>query len=173
MADEHSDNQSMFRQSALSHITNADELDRYIRVTNPSAWAVLLAVAMILGGILAWSVFADVPTNVRLAGTIRDEEVVCWADESTATKIKEGDAVATVFGEHAITVSVRSVPLSRGEVHELVDSDFVYESLDLDDWNYEVHVILPEGGMQLEKGKVVPVDVTFAEKHPFDLVFGE
>lgn len=39
MADTQGEGASIFRQSAMSRIASADDLDKYIKVTNPSAWA--------------------------------------------------------------------------------------------------------------------------------------
>ena len=51
MADTQGEGASIFRQSAMSRIASADDLDKYIKVTNPSAWAVLLASVLLIAGL--------------------------------------------------------------------------------------------------------------------------
>ena len=52
MAETHS---NVFRKEAIEMISSPEQLTDYLRVTNPGIWAVLIAVVLLLGGMLAWS----------------------------------------------------------------------------------------------------------------------
>lgn len=51
---------SIYRKKSLEKIYSPEQLDDYIRVTTPSVWIVLLALAVLLVGILAWSIFGTI-----------------------------------------------------------------------------------------------------------------
>ena len=46
----------IFRQKSLKRVSSPEELNDYIRVTSPSVWIVLVALALLLAGMLAWSI---------------------------------------------------------------------------------------------------------------------
>ena len=55
---------SIFREKAVKHVNQPEDLNDYIRVTTPAVWIVLLAVLLMLVGILAWSVFGKVEVHL-------------------------------------------------------------------------------------------------------------
>ena len=50
----------LFRKKSLERINSPEDLSDYIRVTTPSVWLVLLATAILLAGMLAWSILGTV-----------------------------------------------------------------------------------------------------------------
>jgi hypothetical protein len=50
----------IFRQKALNQVKTVEDLSDYIRVTKPSAWLMIIAVAVILGTFLIWGFFGSV-----------------------------------------------------------------------------------------------------------------
>ena len=50
----------LFREKSIERVSSPEQLNDYIRVTNPSVWIVLLALVVLLVGILAWSIFSTV-----------------------------------------------------------------------------------------------------------------
>lgn len=50
----------LFREKSLERANSPEELSDYIRVTTPSVWLVLLGAAILLAGMLAWSVLGTV-----------------------------------------------------------------------------------------------------------------
>ena len=57
--------EGLFREKSLERVSSPEQLDDYIRVTTPSVWIVLAATVIILAGMLAWSVFGTVITELR------------------------------------------------------------------------------------------------------------
>jgi len=51
---------SIFRQESLDRINGPEELNDYVRVTTPSVWIVLMAIALLVIGILGWCLFGTV-----------------------------------------------------------------------------------------------------------------
>ena len=48
---------SIFRQKSVKQLSGPEDLNDYIRVTTPSVWIVLAALAVLLVGLLLWSIF--------------------------------------------------------------------------------------------------------------------
>jgi hypothetical protein len=48
---------SIFTKKATDKLRSPDDLDEYVRVTNPSVWVVLAACIVLLVGLFAWAVF--------------------------------------------------------------------------------------------------------------------
>ena len=59
---------SIFNKKASEKLRNPDDLDKYLRVTNPSVWIVIAACVVLLLGLLAWGVFGTVSTSVKGIG---------------------------------------------------------------------------------------------------------
>lgn len=172
---------------AMNRIASADELDHYIKVTNPSAWVVVVAALLLIAGIVVWAVVAIVPVTVNATGfTIKAPEsgktlVICYVDKSTADKIRESGAKATVGNVEATAVSVAPTPLSSAEIAKALDTDFYLDALHLSDWNYEVTI---EPAAEPDRGNytvmsvygessLVPVSITVSEKRPINIVLGK
>ncbi len=50
----------IYREKSIQRVNQPEDLNDYIRVTTPSVWVVLIAIALLLIGILAWMVFGTV-----------------------------------------------------------------------------------------------------------------
>ena len=61
--EKNSRDQIVFNQKSLAKISGPEELNAYIRVTTPSVWIVLAAIALLVLGILGWSVFGTVAVH--------------------------------------------------------------------------------------------------------------
>ena len=157
----------------MSRIASAEDLDKYIKVTNPSAWAVLLASILLIGGLAIWAMTAVIPTTVQVSGIVTGTDVLCWVDMETEEKIMEGGAYATVMGVEASEIGIDDIPYSRAEVQKEFDSDYLLDSVSLYDWNYQLVMKLPHKLEGLGDGsRPVPVSITVSETHPLNLVLG-
>lgn len=57
-------NQQLFRKSSIERVSSPEQLNDYIRVTNPGVWLVLAAVIVLLFGACAWGVFGRLETKL-------------------------------------------------------------------------------------------------------------
>ena len=173
MADMQGEGAKIFRQSAMSRIASADDLDKYIRVTNPSAWMVLIAGLLFIGGLLVWSLTAFIPINVNTTGVVMDGKVKCFVDKDTADKISFGNSYATVEGERAKSVEVDSQPKSWYEINAELESDYLIDALKIEDWGYVVTITMENADSLSKSLDLVPVVITVSENRPIDLVVGK
>jgi len=60
----------LFRQSSLDNLSTPEQLDQVMRVTSPSSWMALIALAVLVVGIVGWSFFGTVPVKVDSRGLL-------------------------------------------------------------------------------------------------------
>ena len=162
---------SIFRESAMRRMSSAEDLDRYVKVTNPSAWTLLGAVAALLIAALIWGLTATIPITSSTIGVVKDGEILCFLPLGEGT-LPTTDSKVTAAGRETSIKSVNDDPHSQREVSEAIGSDYTVSSLDLAQWNYEVTVALPEELSSWEEGDDVPVEITTKEIAPILYLFG-
>lgn len=60
----------LFRKAALDKLASPEQLDVLTKITSPTGWLALTTVAVLLVGVLVWSVFGSVPTRVDGEGIL-------------------------------------------------------------------------------------------------------
>ena len=187
MADESTNTNEVFRRSTLNRVTNSDELDHYIKVTNPSAWAITLAALLLICGIIVWAVVAIVPVTVETTGITAPGNdpskvtVLCWVDKTTADRINESGMKASVDGIEATNAVISETPMSFFEVIRFLGIDYYADKIKLDNWNYLVTIELDSApshtdfAIDTSAGKeyLVPVSIVTSETRPINIVLGK
>ena len=130
---------TIFRRSSLERVSSPDQLDDYMRVSNPRIWTVLAAVTILLISFLVWGIFGKLPTTVSLKGIVKNQEVVCYVPQDLAEDIIAGDLAMVNKKEYEVTY-IDSIPLSQAEVNSQCQSDYISSMLDLDEWNIKVTI---------------------------------
>jgi len=173
---------NMFGKSSMGGIASADDLNHYLKVTNPSAWVVLIAALLLVVGLLVWAVVAVVPVTVKTTGvTVDGSKVMCWVNEDTAGKIKTSGAKAKVGDIDSSNVELKDVPMSSSEVVSFLGSDYVTRELNLADWNFLVTIELDESVQRSDytiaslagDAGLVPVSLIVYEDNPIRIVLGD
>lgn len=98
------ENNEIFRKKSLERLSSPEQLNDYLRVTNPSTWIVLASIIVLLLGLLVWSSFAVIESYV--SGTaVADKGVltVVFDDTQTAQKVETGMVVVIGDTQAAIT----------------------------------------------------------------------
>ena len=49
----------IFRKKSIDKVSSPEKLDDYIRVTTPSVWITLAAIAILLAGVIIWGFFGE------------------------------------------------------------------------------------------------------------------
>ena len=80
----------LFRQNEADFGTSPEQLQDYIRVTNPFVWMILVAVIVLLAGGIVASVFGKIEVTLNASAYV--EEGIAYIDMATpnAFKLKEG-----------------------------------------------------------------------------------
>lgn len=164
---------SIFNEKASEKLRSPDDLDKYVRVNNPSAWAVLGACACLLIGLLAWGFFGTVSTNVIVSGTVVDGKVMCLLSEEDIAKVQVGNVA--VVGDMAKTEQKEmvlsekaAVPITRDEAVKRLDSAYLVTTLMDGEWGFPV--LLEGDASSLASGVPVPVNITIEQLSPLSLI---
>ena len=102
-------NNQIFRKKSLEKVSSPEQLDDYIRVSNPGVWMVLVTVIVLLVGVCVWGVFGRLETTVGSAAVVKNGEMSLYIKEQHLGKINEGMIVRVKDREYVIT-SVETVP---------------------------------------------------------------
>lgn len=141
----------LFRQKSIEQVSSPEQLNDYIRVSNPSVWMILTAVIVLLTGVCIWGVFGHLDTTVgcvcisdggRNVVYIKETDMV--SVETRNTSVVEGMCV-TVGGQEYEIKAIGTEPVSVSEdfseyamhIGNLKNGEWVYEAT--------LEAVLPDG----------------------------
>lgn len=104
-------NDNIFRKKSVDRMSSPEQLNDYIRVTNPGVWIVLAAVVFLLIGICVWGIFGKLETKINAAAVSDNGQIVCSVKEENIDSVKESTNV--YIGENTYSVlSVSNTPVA-------------------------------------------------------------
>lgn len=80
----------IFREKSLEKVKSPDNLNEYIRVSNPGVWLLLAAIIALLLGFCIWGIFGQVRTVVQADVHCEQGTVVCHIPDSAAGQVRPG-----------------------------------------------------------------------------------
>ena len=142
---------SIFRKKSLERIASPEQLNDYIKVTNPSVWILLGSIIVLLLGVVIWAVFGQLATTVSAVVLVEDGIATCNVREADAASVAPGDAVY-IGGETYALESVSAEPVQASavldayalHVGELQDGEWTYPaalSASIPDGVYAVSIV--------------------------------
>ena len=93
----------------MEKVSSPEQLNDYIRVSNPGVWIALTAVIVLLIGVCVWGIFGRLETTVGSAAVIKDGVMTIYIKEEHLGKIEEGMTIRVKDREYLIT-SVETAP---------------------------------------------------------------
>jgi len=159
----------IFNKKATEKLRSPDDLDKYVKVTNPSIWVTVIACVVLLIGLLSWGIFGSVTTSVTSTGVVVEGQAMCFLTAEDAAKVTKGDA-ANVGGSSMTVAEVAAVPVSRDEAEEILLNDYLVNTLVSGDWAYQITF---EGDTsRLASGVPLTVSITTERIAPISLILG-
>lgn len=164
---------SLFRQHSLDRISSPDQLDDYIKVSNPSIWMVLAALFIILGAVFVWGITGSLPTSISISGVAQDEEAVCYLDIESAGAVKAGQKVTIeIPGDDTsysgVVKNVGTMPMSPSEISAELNSDYLSQALSGD--GFAVKVVVECQKANLADGTLLDLKIVTDEVRPIDFL---
>ena len=96
--------ETVFRKKSLERISSPEQLNDYLRVTNPTVWLVLGAVILLLLGVIVWGSVATIESFASGTGVVEDGVMtVRFDDAEIARSVEAGMTVTT--GDQSATIS--------------------------------------------------------------------
>ena len=126
----------LFRKQNVERISSPEQLQDYMRVTNPGIWMVLAAVIVLLAGLLAASALVKVETTVEAKGEIAQAggEVVMTLAPEAGQAVRE-DMPVRLAGQDG---RVAYVYESDGETIVKAELDKAAEALPAGTYDVEI-----------------------------------
>jgi hypothetical protein len=126
----------LFRKQNVERISSPEQLQDYMRVTNPGIWMVLAAVIVLLAGLLAASALVKVETTVEAKGEIAQAggEVVMTLTPQAGQAVRE-DMPVRLAGQDG---RVAYVYESDGETIVKAELDKAAEALPAGTYDVEI-----------------------------------
>ena len=93
----------IFRKSSIDRVSSPEQLNDYIRVSNPSVWMMLAAVVVLLAGVCVWGIFGRLESKILSAGTSENGIFICYVTEEEAAKVKTGMLVKVNGNDFAVS----------------------------------------------------------------------
>ncbi len=131
---------SVFRRKSMEKITSPEQINDYIRVSNPSVWMILAAVIVLLAGVCVWGMFGRLDTSVETGGICADGHLTVYVAEKDFAKISKETILSVDGAEYAIT-GIADAPI---QLDSSTDSYLIHLiGLSEGDWVYALSVDIP------------------------------
>jgi len=166
--------EQIFSDKAMKKLKTADDLEQYIRLTNPGAWLILGASLALLIGLIVWAFFGTAATTVEARAAVINGEMHCFISSDEYKLIKIGDP-AYINHTPWIVSDCSSMPISKEAAYELIGSDFLYYELITSNTSYQVTLVPAQGNpdsaqTDLYGLKTADVVIHTRSVHPIDLI---
>lgn len=155
----------IFRQKSIEKITSPEQINDYIRVSNPSIWMVLAAVIVLLAGVCVWGVYGRLDTVVKTGGVCKEGQLTVYLDEDHLPGADDSFIVSVDGTEYEVS-GITAAPV---RINGDTDAYLLYLAGFSDgDWVYAFSVDIPDLG-----DGTYAVSVITDRVRPLDFVLGD
>ncbi len=103
----------IFRKKSLERIASPEELNDYLKVTNISAWAVLVSVIVLILGLLAWSALGRIETRLDATATAQNGVVTIIVPKVSENESLKSGMEIEIGAEYGAIDTVSVDPYGR------------------------------------------------------------
>ena len=122
---------SIFRQKALERISSPEQLNDYLKVTNPGIWTLMASVIILLIGLFVWSTVGKLETVVDGVASVNNGKATIVVTENSQNDIRAGMPIRIEDKEFFIS-SVAKDDYRRTIAYGLMDKN---------DGKYDVKIV--------------------------------
>lgn len=137
-------NDKIFRKKSVDKMSSPEQLNDYVKVTNPGVWMALAAIVILLVGVCVWGVFGILETKLSVAAVSRDGQTILYVKEDNVASVQENMSV--YIGDE--TYKVTSISAQAVTVTEEI-SEYARHTgeLSIGEWVYVVQIdgSMPDG----------------------------
>lgn len=121
-------NDSIFRGKSIQKVQSPDNLNEYIRVSNPGIWILMVSIVFLLLGLCIWGCFGQLRTVVQGQAVCENGVVSCILPDDNAAGVQPG--MTAELGGQTGTVTQVSGNVCTIETEEsLADGTYTAEIL--------------------------------------------
>ena len=142
-------NDKIFRKKSIDRMSSPEQLNDYIKVTNPGVWMALAAIVILLIGVCVWGVFGKLETKLPVAAVSQDGQTVLYVKEDNVALVQENMNVY-IGGEVYKVTSVSAQPVAVTE--EISEYARHTGELSIGEWVYIVQIDgnMPDGAYKAQ-----------------------
>lgn len=98
-------------EKKLRKVDSPEQLNQYIRLSNPGVWILLIAIVVLLIGVCAWGFFGKIDTKITTVAISGDYNSYVYIKEADLEKVKNGMNVEIVNNENKYEiVEIETIP---------------------------------------------------------------
>ena len=87
-------------EKKLRKVDSPEQLNQYIRLSNPGVWILLIAIVVLLIGVCAWGFLGKIDTKITTVAISSDYNYYVYIKEADLEKVKNGMNVEIVNNEN-------------------------------------------------------------------------
>ena len=87
-------------EKKLKKVDSPEQLNQYIRLSNPGVWILLIASVVLLIGVCAWGFLGKIDTKITTVAISSDYNSYVYIKEADLEKVKSGMSVEIVNNEN-------------------------------------------------------------------------
>lgn len=153
---------NVFRQKSIEQVSSPEQLNDYIKATNPGVWIILAAVATLLVGFIVWGTVGTLETKLNVAAVSDSGTVTCYVKETDLSDIGTDNTVRIDGSEYNVA-SISDLPIPVDD--SFTDYTLYIGDLTTGEWVYTVTLSsgLPDGVYEAEivTDSVSPISFLF------------
>lgn len=85
--------EELFRKQSMDKVKNPENLDDYIRVSNPGVWILLISIIVLLVGACVWGIFGHIDSTAVTTVRVENGTVTCYVADKDISSVYEGMTV--------------------------------------------------------------------------------
>lgn len=89
----------------LKKVDSPEQLNQYIRLSNPGVWILLIAIVVLLIGVCAWGFLGKIDTKINTVAISRDYNSYIYIKEADLEKVKTGMSVEIINDENKYEIA--------------------------------------------------------------------
>jgi len=164
---------TLFRKSSLDSLSSPEQLNDYIKVSNPGVWMILAALFILLAAVLFWGFTGGLPTSIHTRGVISGGNALCYINTDAAGAVKAGQGVKIQPAGRQETISgqvdtVGPVPMSVAEIAAGLHSDYLSQGLATN--GFAVKVVVSVNGSDIPEGTLLDLSIVTDAVRPIDFL---
>lgn len=142
--------------------TSPEQLNDYIKVSNPAVWVILVAIFVLLAGICIWGIYGRLDTKLATVAVVRNGAVTCYIKDSDAQRVETGMAI-DINGSRQPIEKIENTPA----LAELKMDDY---AMHLGGYSSGEYVLAVQAGAELADG-TYKADIIVDHVAPMSFVF--
>lgn len=96
-------NEKIFRKKSLDKVKSPENLDEYIKASNPNVWLLLISVIVLLAGACVWGFFGRIDSTVPVTVNAKNGICICYVTDENISAVRENMIVRFNDFETVIT----------------------------------------------------------------------